>query len=154
MKEDKMKKYLIMVIIFTQFTLPGLAGGQESLNVDLQKRIAELEKTIINYESRIAALEVELAQLKVILGIQSSTKESPRAILNASIGWKESSNWEKIKNGMSEKQVIAILGKPTSISDGVFRILYYQGEVPGSGYVSGNVKLTDDRVYLLEKPVF
>jgi len=57
---------------------------------------------------------------------------------------------------MSESQVVAILGPATSVkrvSD--LRTLLYRGEVPGSGTVSGNVELGgEDRVYLVNKPVF
>jgi hypothetical protein len=57
---------------------------------------------------------------------------------------------------MSESQVISILGPPTNVDRtiGSMPILFYKGEVPGSGFVSGNVKLSEDRVYLVNKPVF
>ena len=67
--------------------------------------------------------------------------------------------WDRIKEGMSERQVISILGSPTrrevNIIDHV--TLFYQGEVAGPGYVSGNIGLDgDDRVknYAINRPIF
>ena len=49
----------------------------------------------------------------------------------------------------------AVLGSPTSVESlAGLRALYYRGEVDGSGVVSGNVKLSEDRVYLVSKPIF
>lgn len=68
--------------------------------------------------------------------------------------WHTPSNWDRIKNGMSEKQVISILGRPTSTKNILYRTLFYRGEVTGSGFVSGNVELWNDRVWKVNKPVF
>ena len=71
--------------------------------------------------------------------------------------WHTPSNWDRIKDGMSETQVISVLGSPTStesIGAGEYSYLFYRGEVPGSGFVSGNVRLTYDRVWEVNKPVF
>lgn len=57
---------------------------------------------------------------------------------------------------MSEAQVMSILGRPTSVEamGGIFKTLFYRGEVAGSGSVSGNIKLQDDRVWQVNTPVF
>jgi hypothetical protein len=57
---------------------------------------------------------------------------------------------------MSEAQVISILGRPTSIDDNGYgtKKLFYRGEVAGSGVVSGNIFLADDRVLSVSTPVF
>lgn len=68
--------------------------------------------------------------------------------------WHTPSNWDRIKDGMSEKQVISILGRPTSTKNILYRTLFYRGEVTGSGFVSGNVELWNDRVRQVNKPVF
>jgi hypothetical protein len=68
--------------------------------------------------------------------------------------WMDRSNWSCVQKGMSERQVLSILGKPTSIKPGVYRKLFYRGEVDGSGFVSGNIWLADDRVQIVNIPVF
>ena len=69
--------------------------------------------------------------------------------------WKNPSSWDKVRDGMSESQVISILGEPTTTKDlGSMRTLFYRGKVEDSGFVSGNVKLDEDRVWDINKPVF
>ena len=93
--------------------------------------------------------------------ISSATSGSPEPKANTRAEsppeWQTPSNWDRIKDGMSEKQVITILGRPTStksIGVGGYRTLFYRGEVTGSGFVSGNMQLKDDRVWQVNKPVF
>lgn len=50
--------------------------------------------------------------------------------------WENQSSWNGISNGMSERQVVSILGKPTSAKDlGSMRTLFYRGDVAGSGFI-------------------
>ena len=61
--------------------------------------------------------------------------------LSSEYGWHKKSSWDKLKHGMSEQQVISILGPPTKIEKSTYvRTLHYQGEVKNSGYVSGFVQ--------------
>ena len=72
-------------------------------------------------------------------------------------GWRNSATWDRIQRGMSERQVVSILGRPTDRDVNIidYVTLYYQGEIPGSGYVSGNVVVNDDdRVTQINRPVF
>ena len=57
---------------------------------------------------------------------------------------------------MSERQVISILGQPTSVENilGIYRTLFYRGEVPGSGFPTGLIELLNDRVWKKDIPVF
>jgi hypothetical protein len=52
---------------------------------------------------------------------------------------------------MSEAQVRAILGSPTSTGGANW---YYEGYVPGSGTVSGNIFWLFHRVASVAEPVF
>jgi hypothetical protein len=56
---------------------------------------------------------------------------------------------------MSRSQVEAILGRPTStkITD-PYLTLFYQGDVPGTGSVTGTIEIMDDRVWQVNIPVF
>lgn len=146
----------LITMISISITIVPNVLGQDATIENLRKEIRLLKKEITEQNKRIERLEQELINLKNFLKLKAESKEiqSP-VVYSTGSGWKEPSNWDRIRDGMSEKQVVSILGKPTSIEDsGVFRTLFYQGEVSGSGYISGNVKLTDDRVYFINKPVF
>ena len=126
------------------------ALAQEPSADDLKGEVTSLKQTVLKHEQRIAALEKAIARLLAPGNSPLSKKTGkPKSITPG--GWQVPSNWKLIKNGMSERQVISILGQPTSAENspgGVHRTLFYRG------FVSGNVKLTDDQVYRVSKPVF
>ena len=116
-----------------------------------------LKRALAEQDRRITALENALRVQ------QSGVTQAPRgnAAPSATLGdpsrpWTVSANWDRLKDGMSQGQVTAILGEPMSIEDigDGFRTLFYRGDVPRSGSVSGNVKLEDERVWQVNKPVF
>jgi hypothetical protein len=108
------------------------------------RRIAELEK-MVKSPQPAAALNPEkpAAELaKTIVKLEGARWQNPLA-------------WTQIREGLSRAQVEEILGKPTSVESVIdYQTLTYKGEVPGSGMVSGMVKLTDDRVSAVMLPGF
>jgi hypothetical protein len=69
-------------------------------------------------------------------------------------GWHHPANWKRVEKGMSQFQVVSLLGHSTSVEDiSSFRKLFYRGEVNGNS-VSGNIKLESDRVWQINIPVF
>ena len=107
------------------------------------RRISDLEKAILSLQSSAVPGREQTGALEKSSGPQSSKP-----------AWHNNAVWERVEDGMSESQVVALLGKPTSVESGVIRTLFFRGEVPGSGFVSGNVQLFNDRVLLVNKPVF
>lgn len=150
---------LALVLLAPSFPSFGQTSDKE-LETALAE-IALLKQAIAEHDRRIADLEKALRTLQA-----RSDQSSPSSLTTQAQGrqsavgqpssdpWKAPSTWERVKDGMSQAQVIAILGQPTSVENTHLRTLFYRGEVPGSGFVSGNVKLVEDRVYLVNKPVF
>ena len=106
------------------------------------------------------ALTLFAVSVVLSLGMVLANPDTLSGAQNPADGnWKTPAAWNKIKPGMSERQVISILGTPTKSQDspaGTWKTLFYQGEVEGSGYVSGNVDVNrrDDRVIAVNRPVF
>ena len=152
------QRYAIAIVTMICVSIASIptAFGQDTILEDIKNEIKLLKKTINEQNKRIERIERELVNLKSLLNLEVDSKKTQRRVVGSTVGgWKKKSNWARIRDGMSGRQVISILGKPTSLKDtGSFRTLFYQGEVSGSGFVSGNVKLTDDRVYSINKPVF
>lgn len=116
----------------------------------LETEVALLKRVAADQDRRIAELE-----LKLNLASSAARKEVPTPLPGPSESWRTESAWGRLKDGMSEGQVRTILGQPTSTKDvGPYRTLYYRGEVAGSGFISGNVQLSDDRVWQVNEPVF
>jgi hypothetical protein len=140
---------------------PSASFAQE-LEQRLDDAVAEitmLKRIIAEQDRRISELEkaIRLIQSSAVSAQkQEATLEKPSITQIFKPGWHSQAAWEKIKRGMSEPQVVAILGKPTSIDDigAGHRKLFYRGEVAGSGFVSGNVSFSDDQVYFISNPVF
>jgi len=124
------------------------ALAQEPSADDLKGEITSLKQTVLKHEQRIAALEKAIARLLAPGNSPLSKKTGkPKSITPG--GWQVPSNWERIKKGMSERQVISILGQPTSVKNlSSYRTLFYRG------FISGKVELDDDQVWMVRKPVF
>ncbi|HJY42319.1 MAG TPA: hypothetical protein VJ303_13810, partial [Steroidobacteraceae bacterium] len=66
----------------------------------------------------------------------------------------EATRWERIRAGMSELEVIGVLGAPTSMrQDGDTRVLLYAMEIGASGFLGGSVEFRDRAVTAINKPV-
>jgi hypothetical protein len=68
--------------------------------------------------------------------------------------WIDAAKWERVKSGLSELEVISLLGPPTSMrASGDDRVLLYAMEIGHSGFLSGSVTLRERAVVAVEKPV-
>jgi len=109
------------------------------------RRIAELEKTVKVLQTPTAANPEKPASEERV----KNTTKAPAA------RWHNSLAWSLIREGMSRAQIEEILGKPASVESVIdHQTLVYKGDVPGSGLLTGTVKLTDDRVSQVNPPAF
>lgn len=124
-----------------------------------ETEIALLKRLVKEQDRRIADLE------KLVKALQSANTEKPmtpptphelaKAIAQPAERWQNPLAWAQIREGLSRAQVEEILGKPTSVEAVIdYQTLRYKGDVPGSGIVSGAIKLTDDRVSEISPPNF
>lgn len=115
---------------------------------DRRSEISELRSELNALDKRLKRLESNASE--------EERRNSARDAA-APAGWKDARSWAMIRIGMSRAQVESILGIPVSSKkDSIdYVTLYYQGEVPGAGHVSGNVQLdANDRVAFINPPVF
>lgn len=136
------------------------AQSGEAKNEEVFIEIRFLKQVIAEQERRIVELEKNVRELQLLVAPPKTKESEGRTIrrlrpAQAEAAWQNPGSWEFIVDGMSPSQVISILGAPTSTKDdGAFKTLFFEGEVPGSGSVSGNIKFLDNRVFLVHKPVF
>ncbi len=124
-----------------------------------ETEVSLLKRLVKEQDRRIAELEKTVKSLRAVA--TAPTEEPPAhevakiVIKPAAARWQNPLAWAQIREGMSRTQVEEILGKPTSVEAVIdYQTLLYKGDVPGSGTVSGTVKLTDDRVSEIIPPAF
>jgi hypothetical protein len=116
---------------------------------ELLKETAQLKRTIADQETRIAELE------RTLKALQTAAKPLPTPIPSVTPPWHRASNWILIKSGMSEPQVVEILGTPTSVDSSIDRrTLLYTPEANSTSTLKGSVTLIGDRVTATTPPAF
>ncbi len=115
----------------------------------LEKETAQLKATVAEQNRKINELE------NTVKALQAALTPAPKPIPAPTPPWHEPSNWTQIQPGMSEAQVVAILGPPTSVdADTDVRTLVYQTGSSATRPLRGSVTLTDDRLTAAQPPKF
>ena len=115
----------------------------------LTKEVAQLKTAVAEQDGRIAELE------KMVKALLASAEPPPKPIPSPTPAWLSPSNWNQIRKGMSEAQVVDILGEPTSVDTSIdVRTLLYQPDSQSTVRLQGSVTLTDDRVTAMTPPAF
>jgi len=141
-----MKEILICVLLTLSFQVS--ADFEQDMQRQMtDSKIKMLEDELRNRDERIKRLEAILGGNQV---------NSEQRVIVSGLAWQNPANWRKIRVGMSSSQVESIVGKPSKVETDVIGwvTLFYQGEVQGAGYVSGNVRLSNkNRVAQISQPV-
>ncbi len=110
----------------------------------------ELKRTVADQDKRIAELEKTVKMLQA-----AAAPPVPAPIPSSTPAWKTPTSWNLIKAGMSEAQVVGILGPPTSVQSVTdSRTLFYQPGPNSTSTLNGSVSLKDDRVTATSPPAF
>jgi len=114
-------------------------------------RINYLESEVRNLQRQVSSLSRRLDQLDSrpaapIMPPPAPSSRSPAA-RPTSDAWLDAAKWRKVRPGMSELEVISLLGPPTSVreEDGA-RVLLYALEIGASGFLGGSVKMRERAV--------
>ena len=136
-----------------------LAAPQFAAAADDYK-VIKLEQDVRNLEQQVRELSRQVGELQrgaTRPGDQlASPANRPAATTPASPLWLDAGNWDRIRIGMTELQVIETLGPPTTLrgaADASARTLFYALEIGSSSFLGGNVEFTDGRVSRIQKPV-
>jgi hypothetical protein len=133
---------------------PGAAPAQaDDLRVrQLENEVSRLQRELDAQSRRIDELERDARQGAVVPRVPLTTPE--RA--DRSPAWLVSTNWDRVRTGMKELEVIALLGRPTSVrtnDDGKLRSLLYAMELGPNAVLAGSVRIGDAGVEEVKKPV-
>ena len=134
--------------------------GQSALaQDDATYRIMKLEQDVRNLERQVQTLSRQLDEQRQQLsrsGDRSALagRSSHEPAVESSTAWLEAPRWDRVKTGMSELEVIGVLGPPTSMrEENGTRVLLYAMEFGSSGFLGGSVEFRDRKVSAVNKPV-
>jgi hypothetical protein len=136
------------------------ATGQVTQQVNrLEQDVRDLRRELDMQRRRIEDLERSAAPAARPPRAGGARSGNPGASAGqaapATAQWLSAGSWEKVRPGLSELEVIALLGQPTSMrasDDGRRRTLFYALEIGNAGYLAGNVALEAGRVTAVELP--
>lgn len=120
-------------------------------------RLSDIEQKIRDLETLTREQARQLSQLQAQNpGARNTPMSLPStATNNGELRWANAASWNRIKPGMSELQVIEILGAPTQMrvaDDKQSRQLLYALEIGRSGYLTGRVIFREGLVTIVEIP--
>jgi hypothetical protein len=121
-------------------------------------KVIELEQDVIELERRVEELSRQVAQLQqrnAAAAILPGTSVECPTVTAGSPSWLSAANWGRVRPGMSEFEVVGILGPPSSVRgapESESRALMYALEIGSSAFLSGRVELKDRRVVEVHVP--
>jgi hypothetical protein len=118
-------------------------------------RVMRLEQDVRNLQREVQNLARQLDQVRLQTtrpGTDGRLPPPPPPVTDSS-GWLDAAKWKKVKPGMSELEVISMLGPPTSTREREgARELFYAMEIGSSAFLGGSVVLRDRKVVEVQSP--
>jgi hypothetical protein len=141
-----------MTRLFLVLMLMPLAAAADDV------RILYLEQEVRNLQRQVQTLSRQLDEVRTRPARPARETLRPAAksaeTLEESLPrWVDAASWRSLRAGMSELEVLSVLGAPTSMRDeGGARVLLYALEIGQSGFLGGNVKLRERKVTEIAQP--
>jgi hypothetical protein len=137
----------ICLVILALSPLP-LPAADDSRVSFLEQEVRNLQRQVMTLSRRVDALDSRPSRPEPSAGTARSVAPAP-----PSTTWLDAAKWQKLRPGMAELDVVALLGPPTTMreEDGT-RVLLYAMELSG-GFLGGSVRLRDRVVTAIQTPV-
>jgi predicted RNase H-like nuclease (RuvC/YqgF family) len=143
---------LIVAFVFLASSSGGFAQVDDLRVRQLENEVTRLQRELSAQSRRIDELERTVRNAPVAPRTPAAT--TPRE--DGSPAWLVSTNWDRLRPGMKEIDVVALLGRPTSVrtdADGKRHSLFYALELGPNAVLSGNVQFGAAGVTAINKPV-
>jgi hypothetical protein len=118
------------------------------------QRISFLEQEVRNLQRQVQALTRQVDEMRARAARPASRSVTPIQPPSHELpSWVDASKWARARPGMSELDVIGLLGVPSSMrEERGARVLYYALEIGTSGFLGGSVRLQDGVVAEVRSP--
>jgi hypothetical protein len=136
-----------------------LSGAPIVVSAADDLKVSQLEQDVRVLQRQLNAQAQQLDEMRrqlSLAGAQGSPSASvtPPALKPPDNLWLDAARWKQVKVGMSELEVINLLGPPASMRGAdEERLLLYAMEVGASGFLAGSVALRDRAVVTVKPPV-
>ena len=111
----------------------------------LQRQVQVLTRQLDELRNRPSRPELQRSRPVAPNSGAAPADELPR--------WVDAARWRNLRSGMSELEVIELLGPPSSMrEEGGARLLLYAMEIGSSGFLGGSVKLRGREVVEVANP--
>ena len=141
-----MRKYAAALLILT--CLPAAAADDF--------KVIKLEQDMRNVERQIQDLARQVNDLQQRISHSGDRQISAPATQAApSSQWLNAANWKRVRPGMSELEVIEILGPPASVRGSAAesaRTLMYAMELGSSAFLAGSITFEAHKVVGIQPP--
>jgi hypothetical protein len=118
-------------------------------------RVMRLEQEVRTLQRDVQNLSRQIDQLRLQTSRPSpdGRRPPPPPPATDTSGWLDAAKWQKLRPGMSELEVISLLGAPTSTRerDGGRELLYAM-EIGTAAFLGGSVLLRDRKVVEVQVP--
>jgi hypothetical protein len=143
------------VLSFVIMSGSSAAPVDDSRMMQLEQEVRGLQRLVDQQARRLDALENAMRQPRAARAPASPTTPAVESA-DATSAWLKISNWDKLRPGMMDSDVITILGPPTTSrksGQGNGQTLFYSMELEAGGFLSGQVVVVDHRVLEVHKPM-
>jgi hypothetical protein len=151
----KRTNLFVVTTLFYAMQSPSFAEGYDVVQQQrMENEINALKNFVVELDGRVKQLENEKSGKskagEVVAGSEAKSEPKPEP------NWRDKHAWGLIKEAMSTEKVKAILGRPARVDDlgNGHQKFVYQGDLIGSGMVSGNIEFYENRVYEIHSPNF
>lgn len=131
------------------FTASAAGAADEQKIIRLEQDVRKLERIVQDQARQIEDLRRQLGRPDA----PSVPDDTPRSAEPSSM-WLSAEGWARVHPGMSELEVLSVLGPPTQLRSGDdgSRVLLYALEIGASGFLSGTVTMKDGKVTGTQRP--
>lgn len=120
-------------------------------------KVSQLEQDVRDLQRQVQALsrQLDLQRTQPPSAEGGPLRSAPPTVtVGNTPPWVDAAKWQKLRPGMTEFDVVTILGPPTSMrAEANQRTLLYALEIGSSGFLGGSVILRDRVVASIAKPV-
>ena len=141
----------IALLVCTALFATSASAAEDFRVMKLEQDMRNLERQVQSLQREISGLQQQLRRVDPTQDLrtrdESTTGDSEQRWLNAGA-------WARIREGMSELQVIEILGKPTALRPDARnrRALLYTLEIGTTGFLTGSISFENGAVVEVDKP--